>query len=118
MEHSANYIRLFIATATALVSVVFAALYSFLMTPIIRDRVHHVVQQPPFSTYCFEHYAWYALVVPLSCLMVGITLLHRKKTGIAFELAVGFQWLFALLWLACCLLVWLLPELSYGEFIR
>jgi hypothetical protein len=118
MKYSPKYMPLFIATAAAVVSVVFAAFYSFLMTPIIRDRVHHVDQSLPLSTYCFQHYASYALVVPLSCLMVGITLLNRKKTGVAFEMAVGCQWLFALLWLACCLLVWLLPELSYGEEIR
>jgi hypothetical protein len=118
MGHSPQYVRLFIATAGAVSSVAFAAACSFLMTPIIRDRVHYVVQTLPLVTYAFQHYAWHALVVPLSLLMAGIMLLRRKKTGVAFEMVVGSQWLFSLLCVICCLLVWLLPELSYSETIR
>jgi hypothetical protein len=118
MERSPHYIRLFIATAAAVTSVVFSAFYSSLMTPIIRDRNHYVTQQLPLATYFFQHYAWYALVVPLSFLILGFSVLQRKKTGAVFEAAVGSQWLFAFVWLACCLLVWLFPELRYSEFIR
>src|ERR1044071_1145207 len=118
MEHSPKYIRLFCATAGAVSSVAFAAAYSALMAPIIRERVHYVVQSLPLFTYSFQHYAWYALVVPLSFLIAGIKLLQRSKTGVAFEMVVGCQWLFALIWLACCLLVWLLPQAPYSDILR
>jgi len=118
MKHSPHYVCLFIATAGAVSSVVFAVAYSFLMTPIIRERVHYVDQQPPLLTYSLQHYAWYALVFPLGLLMAGIRLLRRKKTGGAFEMVVGGQWLFSVLWVMFCLLVWLLPQLPMGGPIR
>jgi len=118
MERSPYYVRLFIAVAGAASSVAFAAAYSSLMAPIIRARVHYVVQSLPLLTYSFQHYSWYALVVPLSLLMVGMSLLHRKKTGSAFEIVVGGLWLFSLLLVMLCLLVWLLPELTMQGPIR
>ena len=118
MERSPHYIRLFIATAAAVTSVVFVALYSFLVTPIVQVRVHLRLGAFPLFAQWLYHYGWYALVVPLSFLILGISVLRRKKAGAVFEAAVGCQWLFALLWLAFCLLVWLLPEIPYSEITR
>jgi hypothetical protein len=118
MERSTYYIRLFIATAGAVSSVLFVAGYSFFMAPIVRARSHLPLEQFPGLTQCFIHYSWFALVVPLSILILGIYLLRKQKIGAMFEALVGCQWLFALLWLACCLLVWLFPEVPNGDFIR
>ncbi len=114
MDRSPSYIRLFIATAAAVISVAFGVAYSALMTPIIRYRVHYVDQQLPLLTYSVQHYPWIAIAVPLSLLGAGIVILRGEKTRVKFEFVVGGQWLFALLWIAFCLLVWLLPEMPMG----
>ena len=118
MERSLHYVRLLIAVAGAASSVAFVAAYSSLMAPIVRARVHYVVQHLPLLTYAVQHYAWFVIVVPLSLVIAGIMLLHRKKMGALFEVVVGGLWLFSLLWIMLCLLVWLLPELPMGGPIR
>jgi hypothetical protein len=118
MERSPHYVRLFIATAGAVSSVVFVALYSMLMPPIVWARVHFRLEQLPKLTQCLFHYSWYALIVPLSLLIIGICFLRMKKVGVVLETVVGGQWLFAFLWLTFCLLAWLLPEVPYGEPIH
>lgn len=118
MERSAYYIRLFISTAGAMGSVVFVAGYSFLMAPIVQARSQVRLEHWPALTQWIFHYSWFALLVPLSLFILGIYLLRGKKVGVMFEALVDCQWLFALLWLACCLLVWLLPEVRIGDVIR
>jgi hypothetical protein len=118
MERPPHYVRLYIAVTGAVSSVAFVAAYSSLMAPIIRSRVHYVVQQLPLLTYSILHYAWCALVVPLCLLIAGIILLQRNKTGSVFEMVVGGLWLFSFVWVMFCLLVWELPELTMQGPIR
>ena len=118
MERAPQYIRLFFATAGALSSVVFVAGYSFLMAPIIRVRIHHRFEAFPMVTEYFLHYSWYALVIPLIVLILGVGVLRAKKVGVMFEILVGCQWLFTFLWPALCLFAWLLPEVPYSDTIH
>jgi hypothetical protein len=118
MERSPHYMRLFIATAGAVNSVAFVTFYSMLMAPIVQARVHFRFEQLPMLTQCVFHYSWFALIVPLSLLIVGVRFLREKKVGVGFETVVGCQWLFAFLWLTICLLVWLLPEVPFADVIH
>ncbi len=118
MERSPSYIRLFIATAAAVFSVAFVAAYSSLMPGIIRGTLHVKIQQFPLLTECLSEKSWYALMVPLCLLMYGVILLRRQRSQAGFEIVVGCQWLFALLWVLFCFLAWILPQAAYQEIIR
>ncbi len=115
MEVRPSYIRLFVATAAATVSVVFVAVYSGLSVPIVRARDHIRFEMFPQYAQWLAQFCWCALLVPACFFAAGLLVLARWKNKTAFELAVGCQWLFALAWLALSLLVWLLPQVPYSE---
>ncbi|MGD1083348.1 MAG: hypothetical protein ABSA47_01200 [Verrucomicrobiota bacterium] len=115
MKNQSLYIRLLIATAAATVSAVFVAIYSGLSVPVVLASVHMHFDVFPLFTQWLANYCWYALLVPACLLAAGIFVLTRWRNKAAFELVVGFQWLFALVWPLCCFLVWLLPQVPFGE---
>ena len=73
------------------------------------------LDQLPKLTQWLATFCWYGLFIPACLLAAGVFVLIRHKKEAAFELAVGCQWLFALTWLVFGLLVWLLPQVPYGE---
>lgn len=112
---AALYVRLAVASVDAVSSTLFVAVYSLLCESVVPARVHftdwpHLMMWFPRPTYFVIQYSWYAFSVPACLLVLGIFALRRWKGGALFELAVGCQWLFALLWALFCLLVWILPE--------
>ena len=117
MERSVLYIRLVVATIAAAASVLFVALYSLLSLILVPGRVHvylkpdDLIHWLPRCTQFMVHYCWYAFSAPALLFAFGAFALHRWKNRAAFELAVGCQWLFAIVWFALCLLAWLLPEI-------
>jgi len=64
----------------------------------------------PQATRWVADLGWKPLAVPIVFLAAGLFGLFRRKDT-AVELVVGLEWLFALLWIAWCLLVCLLPEI-------
>ncbi len=118
MQPSPSYVRLFIATVAAVFSVAFVALYSSLMPGIIRGRHNIRIEQLPLLTECLFEKSWYALTVPVCLLVCGAVILRRNKARAGFEIVVGCQWLFALLWVLFCFLAWILPQAAYQEIIR
>lgn len=115
METSPGYIRLFVATAGAVGSVVFVAVYSRLYTSVVVVREHLQPDQFPAFTQWLVQFRWLALLAPVCILGAGIFALKRSSKAVALEVAVGCQWLFAFLWLLWCFFVWLLPQLPYAE---
>jgi|ERR1017187_2987569 hypothetical protein len=116
MERSVLYTRLVVATAAAAASALFVALYSLLSLIVLPGRVHvylkpdDLMRWLPACTRFMVHYCWYAFSAPALLFAFGAFALHRWKNRAAFELALGCQWLFAIVWFALCLLAWLLPE--------
>ena len=112
------YIRLLVATAGAFGSTLLVAIYSYgavrifehLAAKIRRfESQHELLEWLPLPTQILVQYRWFALLIPACLLTFGICVIHRWKNRAAFELVVTCQWLFALLWLAFCLLGWLAP---------
>jgi hypothetical protein len=115
MHLAVLYVRLLVATAGAVASAVFVGIYSRLSVPVVIARDHLRLEQFPQFTQWLAQFCWYALLIPTCFLASGVLVLNTWKNKAAFELVVGCQWLFALLWFAAGLLVWLLPQIPYGE---
>jgi hypothetical protein len=115
MKHPPLYIRLLVATVASTVSVAFVAIYSRLSVFVVIARHHWHFDDFPRYTQWLTNFRWYALFIPACLLVAGLFVLTRWKSKAAFELVVGCQWLFALVWLLCGLFGWLLPELPYRE---
>jgi hypothetical protein len=111
MKLKSSHIRLLVASAASMVSAVFVATYSALSVPIAIARDHMSFDRFPYYTQWLANFCWYALLIPACLLAAGVFILMRWKNKAAFEVAVGFQWLFALIWLACGLLV-----CSFGDY--
>jgi hypothetical protein len=81
---------------------------------VARGRLHYKlsISQFPKATLWVAALGWKPLLIPVVLLALGLLILHRRKNMAAFEMVVGAQWLFALLWLAHCLLVCLFPEIA------
>jgi hypothetical protein len=116
MERPALYIRLIIATIAAVGSAVFVAFYAPLSMTIVRSRMPDSLGKPfPDGTQALANCGWYPLLIPILLLASGISVIHLWKNKAAFDLVIGCQWLFALLWLEYCLLMCLLPEIPLIE---
>ncbi|MCX6924763.1 MAG: hypothetical protein NT154_16345 [Verrucomicrobia bacterium] len=115
MKRQSFYVRLLVASAASTASVIFVAIYSVLSVPIGIARDHVSLEHFPYYTHCLADYCWYALLVPVCLLAAGLLVLARWKNKAVFELTVGCQWLFALVWPLCGLLIWLLPQVPYVE---
>ena len=109
MKSPTQYIRLSVATAASLVSVFFAASYSYVMVCILR-KFHRDDDWLPGCTKFLLQYGWAALFVPISLLALGILVQRRSGNRALFELIVGCQWLFTVFWFAYAILAWKLPE--------
>jgi hypothetical protein len=112
MLTSPRFIRLSVATMGCISSVVFVALYSRVATPIAVAREHLEFDQLPQLTQWLAKYCWFGLLVPAALFTAGVFSVVGSKRRSAFELIVGCQWLFAFLWFAICLFIWLLPQIS------
>jgi len=112
MERPAHYIRLFVATLAAIGSSIFVWVYTPTSMGIVRVRLGKEFRGFPGATQALADLAWHPLIIPVIFLASGIFVIHGWKNKAAFELVVGCQWLFAILWVLYCLLVCLLPEIS------
>jgi hypothetical protein len=115
MKHQSLFIRLFVATFAATVSAAFVAIYSKLSVFVVIARDHLHFHSFPPCTQWIANFCWYALLIPVCLLAAGFFVLTRWKSKAAFEMVVGCQWLFALVWLLCGLLAWLLPQVPIWE---
>src|SRR4051812_40735455 len=116
MERAVLYIRLVVATTASAASALFVAIYCVFSLCLVPSRVH--VNMLPMLTQYVVACRWYALFVPASLCAFGVFALQRWKNRAAFEIAVGCQWLFVVIWSALCLLAWMLPEIPYMETTR
>lgn len=114
MERKVLYVRLIIAALAAMGSSAFVALYTPTAMEVARGRLHYKlpIAQFPKLTLWVAGMTWKPLLFPVALLAFGLLILYRRKSMVAFELTVGALWLFALLWIAYCLLVCLLPEIT------
>jgi ABC-type Fe3+ transport system permease subunit len=113
MDRTVLYVRLIIGALAATGSAAFVALYTPTAMEAARGRLDYMVQIDRFPklTLWVAGLTWKPLLIPAVLLALGLLILYRRKSMVAFELVVGAQWLFALLWLAYCLFVCLLPEI-------
>jgi len=124
MERSAPYLRLAVATLAAAMAVLFVAGYCGLALIVVPARVHlhlkpdDLMRWLPGCTHYVVHYRWYASFVPVFFCSFGLFALRRWGNKAAFEVAVGCQWLFVVLWPALCLLAWMLPEIPFVDVIH
>lgn len=115
MERSAHVVRLVIATIGALASACLIALYSGIHVRAIQYRKQMAPEDLPEFTAWFVRQQWHVLFFPLCVLALGLLTLRVSKKPATFELAVGIQWLFALLWFACGLLASEFPEILTSQ---
>lgn len=117
MERSALYIRLVVATTASAASVLFVAFYCLLSLCVVPKRIHvkpdDLMEWLPGFTQYVVACRWYACFVPAFFCAFGVFALNRWKNRAAFEVAVGCQWLFAIIWTGLCLLAWMLPEIPH-----
>lgn len=117
MGRSTLLIRLAVATTVSVASALFVEAYCLVKMSVVRAGAHgylppdRLLEWLPGYTRFVVHCRWYALFVPAFFFGLGMVALHRWKIPAAFELAIGCQWLFAVLWAGLCLLVWMLPEI-------
>jgi len=114
MERKVLYVRLVIAALAAMGSSAFVALYTPIAMEIARGRLHYKwkIEQFPKLTLWVAGTTWKPLLLPVTLLAFGLLILYRRKSMVTFELTVGALWLFSLLWIAYCLFVCLLPEIT------
>jgi hypothetical protein len=115
MERSALYIRLVVATTASAASALFVAIYCFLSLWTVPSRFHvkldDLMRWLPRLTQYVVACRWYAFFVPAFLCAFGVFALHRWKNRAAFEVAVGCQWLFVVIWSALCVLAWMLLDM-------